>query len=66
MTGILLAWRDLPAALAAGFADAFWWSAALAAAALPLCLLLPRRPGPEPQDQADMPNGEPTEEPVRI
>ncbi|MXQ63993.1 DHA2 family efflux MFS transporter permease subunit [Actinomadura rayongensis] len=34
-----------PAALASGFADAFWWSAAFTAAAIPLCLLLPGRPG---------------------
>ncbi|XVQ06620.1 MDR family MFS transporter [Spirillospora sp. CA-255316] len=39
-----------PAALASGFGDAFWWSAAFAAAALPLCLLLPGRPSPQPQD----------------
>jgi MFS family permease len=41
-----------PAALAAGFADAFWWAAAFTAAAIPLCLLLPGRPSPEPEDQA--------------
>ncbi|MFI6151457.1 DHA2 family efflux MFS transporter permease subunit [Kitasatospora sp. NPDC051170] len=32
-----------PAALATGFATAFWWTTAITAAALPLCLLLPRR-----------------------
>ncbi|WP_192808800.1 MDR family MFS transporter [Actinomadura montaniterrae] len=37
-----------PAALATGFADAFWWSAAFTAAAVPLCLLLPGRPSPQP------------------
>lgn len=46
------------AALASGFGDAFWWSAALAAAALPLCLLLPGRPSPKPQDLADTPTEE--------
>jgi EmrB/QacA subfamily drug resistance transporter len=50
------------AALASAFGDAFWCSAALAAAALPLCLLLPGRPRPKPQDPADTPNGEPAEE----
>ena len=40
-----------PAALASGFADAFWWATAFTAAAVPLCLLLPGRPGPEPQAQ---------------
>lgn len=35
-----------PAALASGFGTAFWWSAGFAAAALPLSLLLPGRPGP--------------------
>jgi EmrB/QacA subfamily drug resistance transporter len=54
------------AALASAFGDAFWCSAALAAAALPLCLLLPGRPSPQPQDPADTPHGEPTEEPARI
>jgi EmrB/QacA subfamily drug resistance transporter len=34
-----------PGALAGGFDHAFWWSVALTAAAVPLCLLLPRRPG---------------------
>jgi MFS family permease len=43
------------AALASGFGDAFWWSGALAAAALPLCLLLPGRLSPKPQDLADTP-----------
>lgn len=32
-----------PAALASGFATTFWWAAAFTAAAVPLCLLLPRR-----------------------
>ncbi|TDC13064.1 DHA2 family efflux MFS transporter permease subunit, partial [Actinomadura bangladeshensis] len=32
---------DTSAAQASGFGAAFWWSAAFAAAALPLCLLLP-------------------------
>jgi EmrB/QacA subfamily drug resistance transporter len=54
------------AALASGFGDAFWWSAATAAAALPLCLLLPGRPSPKPQHPGETPTGEPTEEPARI
>jgi EmrB/QacA subfamily drug resistance transporter len=54
------------AALASGFGHAFWWSAALVAAALPLCLLLPGRPSPEPQDLHDTPASEPGEEPARI
>ncbi|MEU6480869.1 MDR family MFS transporter [Streptomyces sp. NPDC047017] len=33
-----------PGALADGFGTAFWWSVALTAAAVPLCLLLPGRP----------------------
>ncbi|MFD7516955.1 MDR family MFS transporter [Streptomyces niveus] len=40
-----------PAALASGFGDAFWWTAAFTAAAIPLCLLLPNRAGTEPQPQ---------------
>ncbi|MEV0639995.1 MDR family MFS transporter [Streptomyces sp. NPDC050619] len=35
-----------PGALADGFDDAFWWSVALTAVAVPLCLLLPGRPEP--------------------
>ncbi|MFB4304724.1 MDR family MFS transporter [Actinomadura sp. GTD37] len=50
-----------PAALASGFGDAFWWSAAFTAAAVPLCLLLPGRPSPEPQVHAPAPAEEPTE-----
>ncbi|WP_225824132.1 MDR family MFS transporter [Streptomyces naphthomycinicus] len=34
-----------PDALAGGFGAAFWWSVALTAAAVPLCLLLPGPPG---------------------
>ncbi|GAA4226558.1 MDR family MFS transporter [Actinomadura meridiana] len=42
-----------PAALANGFGDAFWWSTAFAAAAIPLCLLLPgRQTPPSPSDTA--------------
>ncbi|WSA47516.1 multidrug efflux MFS transporter [Streptomyces sp. NBC_01803] len=37
-----------PSALAGGFDHAFWWSVALSAAAIPLCLLLPGRPEPAP------------------
>jgi EmrB/QacA subfamily drug resistance transporter len=47
-----------PAALASGFADAFWWAAAFTAAAIPLCLLLPGRPVPDPQVQDAAPGGE--------
>jgi MFS family permease len=54
------------AALASGFGNAFWWSAALAAAALPLCLLLPGRPSPKLNDLGDTPTGEPTEEPAGV
>jgi EmrB/QacA subfamily drug resistance transporter len=54
------------AVLAAGFGDAFWWSAALAATALPLCLLLPGHPGPEPQDLGETRPGEPAEEPAQV
>ena len=46
-----------PAALASGFGEAFWWSAAFTAAAVPLCLLLPGRPSPEPQAQGATPAG---------
>ncbi|MFI1755418.1 hypothetical protein [Streptomyces sp. NPDC020571] len=35
-------------ALADAFDRAFWWSVALTALAVPLCLLLPGRPGPRP------------------
>ncbi|NGO67226.1 MDR family MFS transporter [Streptomyces boncukensis] len=35
-----------PDALASGFDHAFWWSVALTAAAVPLCLLLPSLPEP--------------------
>lgn len=49
-----------PAGLASGFGEAFWWSTAFTAAAVPLCLLLPGRPGPEPEVQ----NTAPTDEPV--
>ncbi len=42
-----------PGALANGFDHAFWWSVALTAAAVPLCLLLPRLPAPTaPADSA--------------
>ncbi|MEU7108370.1 MDR family MFS transporter [Streptomyces sp. NPDC046215] len=37
-----------PDALADGFDHAFWWSVALTAAAMPLCLLLPDPPEPTP------------------
>jgi len=47
-----------PAALASGFADAFWWAAACTAAAVPLCLLLPGRPSPKPQVQGSTPDQE--------
>lgn len=50
-----------PAALASGFGDAFWWSAAFTVAAVPLCLLLPGRPGPQPQIHNPTPAEEPTE-----
>ncbi|WP_327238638.1 multidrug efflux MFS transporter [Streptomyces sp. NBC_01317] len=36
-----------PTALADGFGEAFWWSVAVTAVAVPLCLLLPGRPGPQ-------------------
>ncbi|GAA0628215.1 MDR family MFS transporter [Kutzneria viridogrisea] len=35
-----------PGAVADGFGDAFWWSVAFTAVAVPLCLLLPGRPKP--------------------
>ncbi|MFB4302481.1 MDR family MFS transporter [Actinomadura sp. NTSP31] len=41
-----------PAALASGFGDAFWWSAAFTAAAVPLCLLLPGSPDPQAHNPA--------------
>jgi MFS family permease len=44
------------AALASGFGDAFWWAAVFTAAAVPLCLLLPRRADPERQDQDTTPD----------
>jgi hypothetical protein len=50
-----------PAGLASGFGDAFWWAAAFTAAAVPLCLLLPRRAVPEPQDQDTTPDAPPAE-----
>ncbi|WP_078884089.1 MDR family MFS transporter [Streptomyces sp. NRRL S-340] len=37
-----------PGSLAAGFDHAFWWSVALTAAAVPLCLLLPSLPESAP------------------
>jgi predicted MFS family arabinose efflux permease len=40
-----------PAALASGFAQAFWWAAAFTAVAIPLCLLLPGRAGQEPESE---------------
>jgi EmrB/QacA subfamily drug resistance transporter len=49
------------AALASGFADAFWWAAAFTAAAIPLCLLLPGRPSPEPRARDAVPAEEPVE-----
>jgi hypothetical protein len=36
-----------PAALASGFANAFWWATAFTTAAVPLALLLPARPTPD-------------------
>ncbi|MER5466069.1 MDR family MFS transporter [Streptomyces sp. NPDC002668] len=43
-----------PGALADGFDDAFWWSVAFTAVAVPLCLLLPGRPKPlAPADKAE-------------
>jgi hypothetical protein len=50
-----------PGALASGFGDAFRWSAAFTAAAVPLCLLLPGRPSPQPQVHAPTPAEEPAE-----
>ncbi|WP_328747012.1 multidrug efflux MFS transporter [Streptomyces sp. NBC_00285] len=50
-----------PADLASGFGEAFWWSTAFTAAAVPLCLLLPGRVGPEPEVQSPAPAGEPLE-----
>ncbi|MYS95417.1 MULTISPECIES: MDR family MFS transporter [Streptomyces] len=49
------------AALASGFGDAFWWAAVFTAAAVPLCLLLPRRADPERQDQETTPDAPSTE-----
>ncbi|MEU8800992.1 MDR family MFS transporter [Spirillospora sp. NPDC048819] len=49
------------AALASGFGDAFWWSAAFTAAAVPLCLLLPGLPSPQPQVHNPTPAEESTE-----
>ncbi|MFE2869718.1 MDR family MFS transporter [Embleya sp. NPDC059259] len=42
-----------PDALADGFGDAFWWSVAITALAVPLCLLLPTRPEPTPTDKTE-------------
>ncbi|WUM96044.1 multidrug efflux MFS transporter [Streptomyces sp. NBC_00322] len=43
-----------PGALADGFGDAFWWSVAFTAVAVPLCLLLPGRPkSVTPTDKAE-------------
>jgi EmrB/QacA subfamily drug resistance transporter len=39
-----------PGALADGFDTAFWWSVGMTAAAVPVCLLLPRLPGPAALD----------------
>ncbi|MFC1408185.1 MDR family MFS transporter [Streptacidiphilus sp. N1-12] len=50
-----------PAALAAGFGEAFWWSAAFTAAAVPLCLLLPGRPGSSAQAEDSAPAEQPSE-----
>lgn len=50
-----------PAALASGFGEAFWWSTAFTAAAVPLCLLLPGRPSPKPEVQDTALAVEPTE-----
>ncbi|WP_406010942.1 multidrug efflux MFS transporter [Streptomyces sp. NBC_00637] len=53
-----------PGAQADGFDAAFWWSVALTAVAVPLCLLLPGRPEPSaPADEArtDAAPGEVTE-----
>ncbi|MFF0067271.1 MDR family MFS transporter [Streptomyces sp. NPDC005279] len=47
-----------PGALADGFDDAFWWSVAFTAVAVPLCLLLPGRP--EPVASADNSEAEAT------
>ncbi|MGW7690255.1 MDR family MFS transporter [Streptomyces asiaticus] len=45
---------NTPGALADGFGTAFWWSVALTAVAVPLCLLLPSLPEPAaPDDAAD-------------
>lgn len=41
-----------PGALADGFGTAFWWSVALTAVAVPLCLLLPSLPEPATPDDA--------------
>jgi MFS family permease len=40
-------------ALANAFGDAFWWSVAFTALAVPVCLLLPGRPTPPPTTTAD-------------
>ncbi|MFJ1709505.1 DHA2 family efflux MFS transporter permease subunit [Kitasatospora sp. NPDC088346] len=50
-----------PAELASGFGEAFWWAAAFTAAAVPLCLLLPGRPGSEPVVRGVAPVGRNTE-----
>ncbi|MFL5995810.1 MAG: MDR family MFS transporter [Streptomyces sp.] len=38
-------------ALASGYGDAFWWAVGFTAAAVPLCLLLPRRADSERRDR---------------
>ncbi|MFF7242380.1 MDR family MFS transporter [Embleya sp. NPDC008237] len=50
-----------PSALASGFGNAFWWATAFTAAAIPLCLLLPGRPGGQPPNRDTAPTKEPTE-----
>ncbi|HBF79949.1 MAG TPA: MFS transporter [Streptomyces sp.] len=47
--------------LAAGFGNAFWWAAAFTTAAIPLCLLLPGKPNPEPRAQNVPSSEEPTD-----
>ncbi|MEU1406903.1 MDR family MFS transporter [Streptomyces sp. NPDC005728] len=49
-----------PGALADGFGDAFWWSVAFTAVAVPLCLLLPgcpEPPAPADRTEADTSDG---------
>ncbi|WNI20832.1 MDR family MFS transporter [Streptomyces sp. ITFR-16] len=50
-----------PTDLAAGFGNAFWWAAAFTTAAIPLCLLLPGKPDPEPQIREVAPADQPTD-----